>query len=113
MVSNIGWKLNSLTPISGFGMRRRYHPRGRGITRRAVGSLVGHLGHALVNRVSRAISGGSYKLTGHGATRKRVRKPRATLVRISPMLLGGRRKVRRPRATLYGGRRRRVHHRVF
>ena len=90
---------------------RRYHHRGRGVTRRAVGSLVGHLGHALVNRVSHAISGGSYKLTGRGC--KRVRKPRAALVRISPMVLGGRRKVRRPRATLYGGRRRRVHHRAF
>jgi len=85
MVSSIGWKLNSLTPITGFGYRRVHHHHhrhtGRGIGRRAIGSLVGHLGHALVNRVSSAISGtgrthrrrvhraGSYRITGTGTTR--------------------------------------------
>jgi hypothetical protein len=139
MVSSIGWKLNSLTPITGFGYRRVHHHHhrhtGHGIGRRAIGSLVGHLGHALVNRVSSAISGtgrvhrrrvhraGSYRITGTGTTRRRVGRPRKPRSLLTSVLGGahrrrrrttGGRRTRRPRApriALFGtGRRHRRHH---
>ena len=120
MVSNIGYRLNSFQPITGFGMRRRrrttthrphHHVEGHGLPRKIIGSVINHLGHALVNKVASAVSGsGSFHLTG-GLRRKRVthRKPRTTL-------FGGLRRPRvhavrhrRPRTTLLGtGRRRRI-----
>ena len=76
----------------------RLNHRGSGIARRAVGSVLGSLGHALINKIAHAISGtgakrrrmttvhrrrttatqrsgGSYKLTGMGR-HKKVGRPR-------------------------------------
>ena len=100
MVSSIGYKLNNPTLISGFGYRHRvvHHHAGRGVGRRAVGSVVSTVGHALVNRLASAISGSGYKrkrvshrrvglgwkVTGAGRPRAAHRKPR--------LLIGGRRR---------------------
>lgn len=118
MVSNIGAKLASLSAIQGFGYRRVHHPRmthGRGVARKAVGSVIGSIGHALVNKIASVVSGGSHKLTGAGKRRvgrqrvRRARKPRATLEALfeQPILehptFGGRKHVvhrRRPRLML-------------
>ena len=128
MVSNLGFKLNSFAPISGFGMHRRrrvgygeglhkwrvvhvgigegmHHRRrlttrstsGRGLPRKIVGTVIKHVGHALIDRLSSAISGsGSFKLVGMGR-KPRARKPRA----------------RKPRRVLttFGGYRPRTHRR--
>lgn len=128
MVSSLGIQLGQNRLITGFGMHRHHRVRhhGRGVTRRAVGSVVGALGHALVNRVASAISGGSYKLSGQG---RRRRAPRTTLsggykhrvhrYRV-PTVGGYHRRVggyhrrvgrpRKPRTTLSGYGHRRVHH---
>ena len=102
MVSNLGYKLSSFAPITGFGIHRRrrvvhhvgygeglQHRRrlttrsttGRGLPRKIVGTVIKHIGHALVDRLGSAISGsGSFKLTGRGRARKpRARKPRRVL----------------------------------
>ena len=124
MVSNLGFKLNSFAPITGFGMHRRrrvgygegLHKRrvvhrhvgigegmfrkkrvvhrhvGQGLPRKIVGTVIKHIGHALVDRLGSAISGsGSFKLTGRGR-KPRARKPRRVL-------------------TTFGGLRRRPAHR--
>ena len=87
MVGIIGNRLSRSALITGFGMRRcgvRKHC-GRGVARRAVGSILGALGHALINRISGAVSGagrrrvyrrkrinaGSFRLTGAGTYRRR------------------------------------------
>ena len=112
MVSSLGWQLNNPTKITGFGCRRSC--RNRGVGRRIAGSIVNHAGHALINRIAKAISGtgirrkrrytrktgGTYILTGAGRKR-RVGRPRTCG-------LGIRRTYRRkPRATLSGMRRKR------
>ena len=99
MVSNLGYKLSSFAPITGFGIHRRrrvgygeglQHRRrlttrsttGRGLPRKIVGTVIKHIGHALVDRLGSAISGsGSFKLTGRGTRKRRVahRKPRRVL----------------------------------
>ena len=116
MVSNVGYKLNSYAPITGFGVRRRrrttthrapvHHVAGSGLPRRIIGSVINHLGHALVNKVASVVSGQGFRLTGG---KKRVvhhRKPRATLLDgISHHVV----RHRKPRTTLLGaGRKRRV-----
>ena len=93
MVSNIGSRLNNPTLISGFGIhhyRRRSVMHGRGPIRRVTGSIIGTIGHALVNKLASAISGHGYKPTGTGI---RHRRPRHTLTHIG----GYKRKVGRPR----------------
>ena len=114
MVSSLGYLLNNPTKITGFGYRRSC--RGRGVGRRIAGSIVNHAGHALINRIAKAISGtgirrkrrytrktgGTYILTGAGRKR-RVGRPRTRTCG-----LGIRRTYRRkPRATLSGMRRKR------
>ena len=118
MVSNLGYKLSSFAPITGFGIHRRrrvvhhvgygeglQHRRrlttrstsGRGLPRKIVGTVIKHVGHALIDRLSSAISGsGSFKLVGMGR-KPRARKPRA----------------RKPRRVLttFGGYRPRTHRR--
>ena len=140
MVSNIGYKLSNPHAISGFGIHHyRRHPiHGRGPIRRVTGSIVGSIGHALVNRLASAISGNGYKPTGTGIRhhrrprhtlthiggyrrrpvgRPRTRKPRALHHSISALLgpiagVGYRR--RKPRTALTGmGRRRRVHRKIL
>ena len=96
MVSNTGAKLSNPYPISGFGIHHyRHHPtlhHGRGPIRRITGSIVGTIGHALVNKLASAISGNGsgWKPTGTGI--RRHRRPRHTLTHI-----GGYRRVGRPR----------------
>ena len=122
MVSNLGYKLSSFAPISGFGYRRKrigsgegmrkrrvihhvgygegmhirrrtVHRRvvGQGIARKVAGTVVRHIGTALINKVADVLSGsGSFKLTGRGR-RIAHRKPRTAL------LFGGRK--RRPAHT--------------
>ena len=128
MVSNLGYKLSSFAPITGFGYRRKrigsgegmrkrrvvHHvgigeglfrkrrlttrsTSGRGLPRKIVGTVIKHVGHALIDRLSSAISGsGSFKLVGMGR-KPRARKPRA----------------RKPRRVLttFGGYRPRTHRR--
>ena len=97
MVSSIGYKLNNLTPITGFGIKRHYlhtlQPSmvGHGVVRNLASKAVRHAGHAIVDRVANAIAGGSYKITGAGKKRAtkthkkvgcgvhKVRKPRKHL----------------------------------
>ena len=121
MVSSVAWQLNNLSKTTGFGVRKRHHMHsgrttGRGAGRRIVGSLIGTVGHALVNRLSSAISGGSYKLTGSGKTRVgRPRRPRTHLSIAGVGIHRPRRRVhRKPRITLSGmgiRRKHRVHRR--
>ena len=139
MVSNIGSRLNNPTLISGFGIhhyRRRPVMHGRGPIRRVTGSIIGTIGHALVNKLASAISGHGYKPTGTGIRhrrprhtlthiggyrkkrvgRPRTRKPRA-LQSISSLFgpIGGAYRRRRPRAALTGmGRRKhRLHRKIL
>ena len=139
MVSNIGSRLNNPTLISGFGIhhyRRRPVMHGRGPIRRVTGSIIGTIGHALVNKLASAISGNGYKPTGTGVRRckrprqtlayggyrkkrvgrPRTRKPRA-LQSISSLFgpIGGAYRRRRPRAALTGmGRRKhRLHRKIL
>ena len=80
MVSNIGSRLNNPTLISGFVIhhdRRRPVMHGRGPIRRVTGSIIGTIGHALVNKLASAISGNGYKPTGTGV--RRCKRPRQTL----------------------------------
>ena len=100
---------------------------GRGPIRRVTGSIIGTIGHALVNKLASAISGYGYKPTGTGVRRHRrprhtltyggyrkkrvgrpkTRKPRA-MHSISSLFgpIGGAYRRRRPRAALKGmGRR--------
>ena len=116
MVSNVAYLLNSPAKITGFGYRRHHHHHvGHGVGRRIAGSIVNHAGHALINRIAKAISGtgirrkrrytrktgGTYILTGAGHRRRRVGRPRTHMCG-----LGIRRTYRRkPRATLSGMRR--------
>ena len=76
-LSNNRMGLNNANKISGFGIRRRHYTTrttGRGVGRRVIGSLIVSVGHALENRISSAVRGGSHKLTGMG--RRRVGRPR-------------------------------------
>ena len=106
MVSSVAWQLNNLSKITGFGVRKRYHMHrastGRGVGRRILSSVIGTVGHAIVNRLSSAVAGGSYKLTGSG--RKRVGRPRRPRTHLSIAGVGihrPRRRVhRKPRITL-------------
>ena len=89
MVSSIGYNLNNSTKITGFGYRRPCY-RGHGVGRQIAGSIVNHAGHALINRIAKAISGtgirrkrrytrktgGTYVLTGAGRRHRRVGRPR-------------------------------------
>ena len=128
MVGIIGNRLSRSALITGFGMRRcgvRKHC-GRGVARRAVGSILGALGHALINRISGAVSGagrrrvyrrkrinaGSFRLTGAGTYRRR--RPIRRIYRKRRTTTGGYRRkttyVRR-RTTCVRRRPRRVIHR--
>ena len=121
MVSSVGFQLSNLNKITGFGVRKRHlmhsgHRTGRGVGRRILSSVIGTVGHALVNRLSSAVAGGSYKLTGSG--RKRVGRPRRPRTHLSIAGVGihrPRRRVhRKPRITLSGmgiRRKHRVHRR--
>ena len=106
MVSSIGYKLNNLTPITGFGYKRHYlHTRqpsmvGHGVVRTLASKAVRHAGHAIVDRVANAIAGGSYKITGVGAHKKR--KPKAKTG-------GAAHRIRKPRKNLTIKR----HHRLI
>ena len=105
MVSNIGYKLSNTIPITGFGIHHyRCHPiHGRGPIRRVTESIVGTIGHALVNRLATAIAGNGYKPTGTGVRRlirnKRPRRPIQTLTHIGEYRRRpvGRARTRKPR----------------
>ena len=92
MVSSIGVGLGKNQLITGFGLHhhviRRRATRGRGV-RTTAGSVVKHIGHALVDKLAGVIAGSGYKLAG------------------------GRHHVRKPRATLGIGRKRKVHNRML
>ena len=97
MVSCIGIGLGRNSLIIGFGYHphhviRRRTTRGRGV-RTTAGSVVKHIGYALVDRLSNTIAGSGYKLAG-GSGRKHHIKHH----------------IRRPISTLGMGRRR-IHHR--
>ena len=76
MVSSIGYKLNQLTPITGFGIKRHYNMHhvpsvvGRGVVRNLASSAVRSAGHHLVDKLANAIKGGSYKISGAGRKRR-------------------------------------------
>ena len=113
MVSSIGYKLNNPTLISGFGYRHRVvgshmrakasiHHAGRGVGRRAVGSVISTVGHALVNKLASAISGSGYKRkrvshrrTGYGWKVTGAGRPRSTVHRKPRLLIGGIRRKHR------------------
>ena len=113
MVSRIGWNLNSIKPITGFGVRRRRTTRGRGVVRRVIGSVarpaLGYIANKIADLISggRRRRGGSYRLTGMGARRPRRRLTTRRPVRRSTGC--GLYKRRAPRRTLGIRRRRRVY----
>ena len=75
MVSNIGFKLNQFTPITGFGMRRNYHNqtlKGKGVMRNVAANTVRYIGNALVNKIAYSIGSG-YKITGMGKNENLVK----------------------------------------
>ena len=86
MVSSIGFKLNQIKPITGFGIQRRYNKPsiGRGIMRNVAANTVRYSGNTLVNKIANSIGSG-FKVTGMGKKRKYKstccgkRKPRKTL----------------------------------
>ena len=79
MVSSVGSQLAKNQLITGFGIKRR--STGKGMARTATAAVVKMVGNALVNKISDAIKGGSYKLSGMGKKARKPRKPRATLTR--------------------------------
>ena len=83
MVSSIGVGLGRNQLITGFGMHhhtiRRRATRGRGV-RTTAGSVVKHIGHALVDKLAGVIAGSGYKLAGgRHHVKHHIRKPRSTL----------------------------------
>ena len=72
MVSNIGARLSSLKPITGFGIHRHYNKPsvGRGVVRNVAANTVRYIGNALVNKIANSIRGSGFKLTGMGKKRK-------------------------------------------
>jgi len=121
MVSSLGYALAKNSLITGFGRRHYHHvARGEGIGNRVARDLV-KIAHAISGgtRHRRHYHAGSYKLSGTG-TRRRVRRPRATLMHVPMTALGegyrrrrrstvgGYRRRRAPRMTLGVGRRRRA-----
>jgi IS5 family transposase len=83
MVSIIGVGLGRNQLITGFGMHhhtiRRRATRGRGV-RTTAGSVVKHIGHALVDKLAGVIAGSGYKLAGgRHHVKHHIRKPRSTL----------------------------------
>ena len=83
MVSSIGIGLGRNSLINGFGMHlhtiRRRATRGRGV-RTTAGSVVKHIGHALVDKLAGVIAGSGYKLAGaRHHVKHHIRKPRSTL----------------------------------
>ena len=117
MVSSLGYQLGKNKVISGFGVRRgtrkvcytRKTTRGTGIARSALGGIISHVGHALVNKIAgvvrgSGVTGGSWKVTGSGR-KKAIRRPR-TLLRV-------RRTIQKPIAiTTIGGYKRRTRRRA-
>ena len=84
MVSSIVVGLGRNQLISGFGMPhhtiRRRATRGRGVVRKTAGSVVKHIGHALVDKLAGAIAGSGYKPAGgRHHVKHHIRKPRSTL----------------------------------
>ena len=66
MVSSIGFKLNQINPINGFGIRRRYNKTsGRGVMRNVAANTVRYIGNALVKKIANRIGSG-FKVTGMG-----------------------------------------------
>ena len=83
MASSIGVGLGRNQLITGFGMHhhtiRRRATRGRGV-RTTAGSVVKHIGHALVDKLAGVIAGSGYKLAGgRHHVKHHIRKPRSTL----------------------------------
>ena len=54
--------------VNGAGVK--YHTMGRGAVRNVTSAVVGHVGHALVNKLASAIRGSGHLITGEGAKRK-------------------------------------------
>ena len=114
MVGIIGNRLSRSALITGFGYHpHHYHNRrphtGHGIARRAIGSVLNTLGHALVNRISGAIS-------GSGRRPRRIYRKRRVTHGSSFKLTGGSyrrrapvRRIYRKRATVGGYRRTTTH----
>ena len=67
---------------------------GHGVVRTLASKAVRHAGHAIVDRVANAIAGGSYKITGVGAHRRK----RST--KTHKKVGCGAHKVRKPRKHL-------------
>ena len=62
--------------VNGAGVR--YHTMGSGAVRNVTSAVVGHVGHALVNKLASAIRGSGHLITGQGRrkTHKKVGRPR-------------------------------------
>ena len=58
--------------IDGAGVK--YHSAGGGIARNVASSVVGSIGHALVNKIASAVKGSGFKIAGEG--KKKVGRPR-------------------------------------
>ena len=68
--------------VNGAGVK--YHTMGSGAVRNVTSAVVGHVGHALVNKLASAIRGSGHLLTGQGR-------------RKAPKKVGHKKKVGRPK----------------
>ena len=71
MTTKIGSRM-----VNGAGVK--YHSMGSGAVRNVTSAVVGHVGHALVNKLASAIRGSGHLLTGQGRGKapKKVGKPK-------------------------------------
>ena len=56
--------------IDGAGVK--YHNTGGGLARNVTSSLIGTVGHALVNKIANAVKGSGFKIAGEG--KKKAKK---------------------------------------
>ena len=52
----------------------KYHSTGGGVARNIASSVVGHTGHAIVNKLASAVKGSGWKVAGTGVKRKAHKK---------------------------------------
>ena len=73
MSTTIGNRM--INGYSGSGVK--YHSTGGGVARNIASSVVGTIGHALVNKLATAVKGSGYRITGEGK-KKKAGRPKKT-----------------------------------
>ena len=75
--------------VNGAGVK--YHTMGSGAVRNVTSAVVGHVGHALVNKLASAIRGSGHLITGQGH-KKKVGRPKTVAKKV-----GRPKKIARPK----------------